>query len=62
MMLQKKIDFDIPETPDDWMDIHRQTIDIRRDFVVTDALREAKKRRFEHTKLLRVSALYSTCR
>lgn len=56
-MLQKKSGLDFPETADDWIDVPRQTIDVRRGFVVTDALRESKKRRFDHTKLLRVSTL-----
>ena len=54
-MLQQKNGFDLPKSDDAWADIPRQTVDIRRDFVVSYALREAKKKRFDSTKLLRVS-------
>ena len=54
-MLQQNNGFDLPKSDDDWADIPRQTVDIRRDFVVSNALREAKKKRFDSTKLLHAS-------
>ena len=44
----------IPSTDEDWDSVARCSIDIRQGFVVPDALREARKRRFDPTKLLSV--------
>ncbi len=44
-MLQKQNDFTIPVTTDDWDSTPRCSMDVRRAFVVNDALREAKKER-----------------
>ncbi len=46
LMLQQKSGLDFPETADDWIDVPRQTIDVRRGCVVTDALRESKREDF----------------
>lgn len=52
--LQKQNMLVIPETDDQWYDISRNEIDIRRDDVLVDALKEGNKRRFDPCKLLKV--------
>ena len=42
-------------TDDDWATFPRACIDVRREAVLEDALREARKARFDPTKLLNVS-------
>ena len=39
--------------PKEWEGVPRMSIDVRREYVLADGLREAKKSRFESAKLLR---------
>ena len=52
--LQKECGLKIPMSEEEWGDIPRTPIDIRRTMVVKDGLREARKARFDPTKLLKV--------
>ena len=52
--LQKECGLKIPMS-EEWGDIPRTPIDIRRTMVVKDGLREAKKSRFDPTKLVHYS-------
>lgn len=45
----------VPTTDEEWATIPRISFHIRRDKVLDDAMREAKKPRFNPTKLLNVS-------
>ena len=60
LKLQKECGILIPDSPEDWLNCSRTYIDIRRDKVLEDGIREAKKKRFDPSKLLNVSPLYST--
>ena len=44
----------MPTNDEQWSDAPRTIIDVRRDFVLKDAIREAKKKKFDPSKLLRV--------
>lgn len=44
----------IPTDDDNWAECKRTYIDVRRSMVLVDGLREAKKLRFDPTKLLSV--------
>ncbi len=57
-MLQKDNGLTIAVTEDDWDSTPRCSVDVRRAFVVPDILREAKKKRFVVSNLLRVSTCY----
>lgn len=54
LMLQQKNGMKFPSTVDEWDMTPRCDIDVRRSHVVVDAVRAAKKKRFDSTKLLRV--------
>ena len=54
-LLQKECGLKIPASEEEWGEIPRTTIDIRRSMVVKDGLREARKSRFDMTKLLNVN-------
>lgn len=55
MILRDKCGLRIPDvTSEDWECIPRTSIDVRRDFVVDDGIREARKKRFDTSKLLKV--------
>lgn len=60
-LLRKECGLKIPTTEEEWGEIPRTTIDIRRTMVVKDGLREARKSRFDTTKLLNVNAFYCNC-
>ncbi len=49
----------MPECDDDYYDNVLTEIDVRRDMVANDALREARKRKFQPSKLLKVRAVIS---
>ena len=55
--LQRENGVVIPSTDEEWGQTVRTSIDIRRDFVVKDGLREARKARFDPANLLRVCAM-----
>ena len=57
-LLQKECGLKIPTSEEEWGEIPRTPIDIRRTMVVKDGLREARKSRFDSTKLLNVSTFY----
>lgn len=62
LSLQRKCGLRMPVTDEDWIGIPRTPVDIRRSVVVKDAIREARKPRFDATKLLKVSVLnYQEC-
>ena len=50
ILLRKKIDLKVPTTMEEWVDIPRCEMDIRRSFVVEDAVRE----QFDPNKLIKV--------
>ena len=54
-LLQKECNLKIPVTEENWTEFPRTPVDIRRSMVVKDGLREARKPRFDPTKLLKVS-------
>jgi len=45
----------MPATDFEWHDLPRHCIDIRRSFVVNDALKEARKKRFNPSLLIKAS-------
>lgn len=53
-LLQKKCGIVIPKNDQEWEGVPRMSIDVRREYVLADGLREAKKSRFEPAKLLKV--------
>ena len=53
-VLQKACGIVIPKSDDEWEGIPRMSIDVRREYVFTDGLREARKSRFDPAKLLKV--------
>ncbi len=57
--LQKQAKFTMPECDDDYYDNVVTEIDVRRDMVANDAFREARKRKFQPSKLLKVRAVIS---
>ena len=60
-LLQEKCGIVIPKNDQEWEGVSRMCIDVRREHVLADGLREAKKSRFEPAKLLKVWLLnYST--
>ena len=61
ILLREKIDLKVPTTMEKWLDVPRCEIDVRRSFVVEDAVREGRKQRFDLTKLIKVSQIFSDC-
>ncbi len=62
LALREKCGIYIPDvTSEEWDDIPRASIDVRRGFVVEDGIREARKKRFNTSNLLRVSFKKSCC-
>ena len=59
ILLQEKIDLKVPTTMEEWLDVPRCEIDVRRSFVVEDAIREGRKQRFDPTKLIKVNQVFS---
>ncbi len=56
LALRAKCGIHIPDVnSEDWEVASRTSIDVRRGFVVEDGIREAKKKRFNTSNLLRVS-------
>ncbi len=56
LALRTKCGIHIPDVnSEDWEVVSRTSIDVRRGFVVEDGIREAKKKRFNTSNLLRVS-------
>ena len=53
--MQKKCGVAMLATDEEWAVCPRTSVTIRRDRVVEDALREARRPRFDPTKLLKVS-------
>lgn len=53
-LLKQKANITIPTNDDEWSEIPRMCIDVRRDRVLADTLREMSKPRFDYTKLLKV--------
>ena len=53
-LLQSKCGIVIPKNDQEWEGVSRMSIDVRRDYVLADGPREAKKSRFEPMKLLKV--------
>ena len=53
--LRAQINFTMPATDEDWIEADRAEIDVRRDYVLLDALKEGRKKRFSPEKLLKVS-------
>ena len=43
ILLREKIDLKVPTTMEKWLDVPRCEIDVRRSFVVEDAVREGRK-------------------
>ncbi len=54
ILLQNSSGFTFPRTENDWADTPKLSVDIRRNFVVVDILKEARKPRFDELKLLSV--------
>lgn len=54
IQLQHKYGLCIPTTDEEWAMCSRMNVDIRRSDVLNDGIREAKKTRFDPTKLLKV--------
>lgn len=54
LVLQNNCGLKMPTTGAEWCDVPRTTFDVRRNFVLNDGLREARKSRFDPTKLLNV--------
>ena len=54
-LLQMECGLKIPTSEEEWREIPRTPIDIRRTMVVKDGLREARKSRFNPTKFLKVA-------
>lgn len=54
--LRAQMNFTMPSTDEGWMDAEVTEIDVRRDFVLVDALKEGRKKRFDPRKLLKVSS------
>ena len=52
--LRAKINFTMPATEEDWINLDRTEIDVRRSHILADALKEGRKRRFDPTKLLKI--------
>ena len=52
--IQRKYGVAIPKTDEEWAICPRLTIDVRRDKVLEDAIREARKDRFRSSTLLKV--------
>ena len=46
----------MPTMDNEWIDADTTEIDVRRDYVLMDALNEGHKKRFDPTKLLKVSS------
>ena len=61
ILLREKIDLKVPTTMEEWLDVPRCEIDVRVSFVVEDAIREGRKQRFDPTKLIKVSQVFSDC-
>ena len=61
ILLREKIDLKVLTTMEEWLDVLRCEIDVRRSFVVEDAIREGRKQRFDPTKLIKVSQVFSDC-
>lgn len=54
LKLQAQCGLSVPTTDEDWAICPRMCIDVRRSKLLADGLREAKKTRFDPTKLLKV--------
>lgn len=54
-LLQQECAIIIPKINDDWSKFKRTDVVVRRGDLVKDAIKEGKKKRFDATKLLRVS-------
>ena len=52
--LRAQINFKMPASEEDWLNSDRTEINVRRSHILSDALKEGHKRRFEPTKLLKV--------
>ena len=50
----------MPTGEDHWFDFERSSIDVRRTHFLQDALKEARKKRFDPEKLLNVSVVVET--
>ena len=48
---------DFPKTEEEWVNVPKTSVDIRRGFVVLDILKQARKSRFDETKLLTIREL-----
>ena len=44
----------IPESDEDWVELKRTDVVIRRAHILSDAIKEAKKKKFDPTKFIRV--------
>ena len=53
-VLRQNAGLTIPTTDEEWIDTPRNSIDVRRKHLLTDTLREVKKRRFDDSLLLEV--------
>ena len=54
-MLQQMNGIVLPQLDTDWYQIDRQDVDIRRNHILEDSLREGKKRNFDPKKVVKVS-------
>ena len=54
LSLQKQHRVKLPENDEEWADVARTSICIRRAMVLQDGLKEARKARFDPAKLLKV--------
>ena len=52
--LQRACGLRMPKTDEEWLQVPRTALDVRRSMVVVDGLREARKPRFDVTKLFNV--------
>ena len=56
-LLQKQHGLKLPESDEEWIDVPRTSICVRRSFILKDGLKEAGKSRFDPAKLLKVRIL-----
>lgn len=61
ILLREKIDLKVTTTMEEGLDVPRCEIDVRQSFVVEDAVREGRKLRFDSTKIIKVSQVFSDC-
>ena len=49
----------IPANIDDWFELHRTIVDIRRNHIFEDGIKAAKREEFDPTQLLQVQLIFT---